>query len=176
MLEFGMGFADYLAMIDNLLGQFEDHVVPENVELVSNTRYSPRYAWMFSYEKSLRNRIFESLGKRIPALERLLFGVGGVFSEVLSNAFVHGHQRNPAKGIRIRWAVGPTRVLLSVSDQGEGFDVARILDLHAKGKNYFHFAGNGLKSLKNDNHISASFSDGGRTLCLLVDLETFPAP
>jgi len=172
MLEANRRYVDYLDRMDELLGQWEDRVVPRNVELVPNTRYSPRYAWMFSYEKGLRNRIFQTLKKRPPRLERLLFGVGGVFSEALSNAFVHGHHRNPARAIRVRCAVGDTRILLSVSDQGEGFDVSRILDLHARGKGYFHFAGNGLESLQNNPHVIASYSDGGKTLCLLVDLET----
>jgi len=146
----------------------EEEVVPGRVELLPNNRYSPRYAWMFSYEKRLKHRIEAELGRPLGELERRLFGSDGAFSEGLSNAFVHGHRRDPALPLAIRCAAGRRGVAFSIRDRGPGFDVARQIELARRGAAPYHFAGNGLRVLVESPAVAAAYGEGGRRLDLMA--------
>jgi len=143
-------------------------VVPGRVELLPNNRYSPRYAWMFSFEKRLKYRVENVLGKPLGNVERILFGVDGAFSEGLSNAFVHGHRRDPERPIRVRCCVGGGGLAFSISDTGDGFPVVEHLGSLRRGSARYHFAGNGLRVLMDSTTVQASYSNAGKTLNLLV--------
>lgn len=165
------GFDRMVDAVSPMIDQWAEDVVPGSVELLPNNRYSPRYAWMFSYEKRLKYRIEKVIGRPLGALERDLFGVDGVFSEALSNAFVHGHGRNPGRSIEIRCAVGRHGLVFSVRDQGPGFAVAKQLELARRGNARYHFAGNGLRALVGSHRIWASYAEDGRRLDLLAPFE-----
>jgi anti-sigma regulatory factor (Ser/Thr protein kinase) len=174
MINQDLEFDDMAETLQPLISGWEDTIVPRDVDLVSNPRYSPRYAWMFSYERRLRDRIFEGLGRKVPSLERDLFGADGVVSEGLSNAFVHGHRRDPERPITVRCVVGITGLALSIIDSGPGFDVEELLNMVEKNAKYFHQAGNGMKALLAKEGITASVTDGGRTLNLLYGFGQVP--
>jgi serine/threonine-protein kinase RsbW len=55
-----------------------------------------------------------------------LFAVKVALREAISNAFRHGNRSDPAKIVRISFQVTPVEVLISVEDQGPGFDQARL--------------------------------------------------
>ncbi len=164
----GKDFEEMVEAIGPVLARWTDDLVPGSVELLPNNRYSPRYAWMFSYEKQLKYRIEDLLGRPLGAVERILFSVDGAFSEGLSNAFVHGHGRDPEKVIAITSAVGRNGLAFSLRDGGPGFPVTEHLECARRGAGKFHFAGNGLRVLLNSPVIHASFSEGGRQLNLMV--------
>jgi serine/threonine-protein kinase RsbW len=56
------------------------------------------------------------------------FGLRLALEEALVNAIHHGNQGDPARRVRVRFEVGPDRVLAEVEDEGEGFDPARVPD------------------------------------------------
>jgi hypothetical protein len=161
-------FEELCTRLDEPVATWLDEIVPESVELMPNNRYSPRYAWMFSFEKRLKYRIEEVLGRPLGETERVLFGPDGVISEALSNAFVHGNHRDPALPIRVTTVVGQSSVLLRISDQGDGFDVRAVLDGLDRGAAYYHVAGNGLRALASGTGVTASFEERGRILALHV--------
>ncbi len=156
--------------METILETWTDEVVPAKVDIFPNYGYSARYAWMFAYEKRLKYRIEDSLGKPIKSIERTLFGSDGVVSEVLSNAFVHGHRRNPDVAIRVSCSVSRGALLFTVEDQGAGFDSDAMTAKFNRGANYFHQAGNGMRSLSQRPGVIASFENGGRRVNLRVDL------
>jgi hypothetical protein len=156
-----------------LMAEWEDRVVPGAVELILDHSYSPIYAWMFAYEKRLKHRLEEFLHLSLRPWERVLFGSDGAFSEGLSNAFLHGHGRNSDLAITVRVAASPQGVLFSIRDQGPGVDCGPLLVRLKKGGVYYHRAGNGLRILAESPGLRASYSDGGRTLNLLLPL---PSP
>jgi len=57
-----------------------------------------------------------------------LFAVKLALHEAVSNAFQHGNRHDPAKSVRLRYLVTTTEVLLSVEDQGPGFDPEQVPD------------------------------------------------
>lgn len=150
------------------LARWTDRVVPSEVDEIGHNRYSPRYAWMFSYEKSLKYRLEQVLGVPLGNLERQLFGADGVLSEALSNAFVHGHRRNPELPIEVEVAVGSRALLLVVRDGGDGFDHRLAVARFHAGRAFYHVAGNGLRALLECQTAEVAWSDGGRTLHLLI--------
>lgn len=159
---------ELLAPIAPVLAEWTDEVVPAAVPVISDHRYKPDYAWMYSYEKTLKYRIEDALGRSIGSLEKALFGVDGALSEVLSNAFVHGHRRDPSRAITVFIVVGERGVVARVQDQGPGFDVQRVVRLAKDGGTYFQLAGNGLRTLLQRRDVTAYFSENGRCCTLRV--------
>ena len=157
-----------LRSLGAVTAQWTDAVAPASVELLDNHRYSPRYAWMYSYEKRLKYRIEEVLDRPLGELEKDLFGADGVLSEALSNAFVHGHRRDQHKVIEVTCHVGEHGLLFSIRDQGEGFDAGRAMSLLKRGGTYFHMAGNGLRALAEKPGVVASYESRGTVLHIMV--------
>ncbi|MCA9279454.1 MAG: ATP-binding protein [Phycisphaeraceae bacterium] len=57
------------------------------------------------------------------------FAIRLAFEETVSNAFRHGHkQLDPSVPVRVEYQVIPGRVVLTVEDQGPGFDPANVSD------------------------------------------------
>lgn len=158
-----------IGRIGPLLDEWNDSVIPSQVELLASNQYSPRYAWMFSYEKRLKSRIEGVLARDLAAWECRLFGADGALSEGLSNAFVHAHRRDPARPIEVRCAVAQKGLAFSIQDQGSGFDVPRAVAQLKHSGRYYHLAGNGLRSLAESPHIVTSFASRGRVLNLLCE-------
>lgn len=171
MIDLAQDFDAMAASLQPLLAGWADLVVPREVTLVSNPRYSPRYAWMFSYERKLRDRLCEILGRKSSAVfERVLFGADGVVSEGLSNAFVHGHGRDPLRPIRVRCVVSENGLAVSITDQGPGFDVPSTVRMVEEEGRYFRQAGNGMRAFFDREGVTVSYDDGGRTLNIRYNL------
>jgi serine/threonine-protein kinase RsbW len=56
------------------------------------------------------------------------FGLRLALEEAIVNAIRHGNRGDPSRRIRLRFDVGPDRVLAEVEDEGEGFDPDRVPD------------------------------------------------
>jgi anti-sigma regulatory factor (Ser/Thr protein kinase) len=148
-----------------------DVLVPEQIEPLPGNRYSPRYGWMFTFERRWRSCVEEVLGHPLGALEPSLLGADGVLSESLSNAYVHGNGRCPSLPIHVVTVVGRSCLVLGIADQGQGFDVAATLAGLERGSAYYHVAGNGLRALASSAVVTAGFEAGGRVAVLHVPLD-----
>ncbi len=167
MIAAGLTFARLCYDIAPLIDEWCDEVVPQQVDLLSSNHYAPAYAWMFSFEKRLKYRIEDVLRRPFPiTMERLLFGTDGLLSEALSNAFAHGHDRNPELAITVSCAVGRRGLAYSVSDLGDGFDVEQVVARVTSGGGYYRYAGNGLRVLSACDTVLASYSDGGKIVSM----------
>ena len=60
--------------------------------------------------------------------DRDIFGVRLALEECLVNSIRHGHLCDPEKVVLIRFSVTDERVLLSIEDEGPGFDPSSIPD------------------------------------------------
>jgi len=56
------------------------------------------------------------------------FALRLVLEEAISNAFRHGNKSKPDLHVDVEWAVEPDRVVISVEDQGAGFDPESLPD------------------------------------------------
>lgn len=48
--------------------------------------------------------------------------------EAVTNAVVHGNRRNAEKTVRVRYRWAPGSMTIDVHDEGDGFDLSRVLD------------------------------------------------
>ncbi len=74
--------------------------------------------------------IVENL-ERIGWPEQELFGVHMALEEAIMNAIKHGNRECPDKMVQIVVEATPTSFLLRVTDEGTGFDPARVPDCTA---------------------------------------------
>jgi len=167
---------DYPSSVEALQpirAEWKERIVPATVEPLAHNPYTPEYDWMFAYEKRFQRRLEECLGRKLPRVwGKALFGGDGVVSEGLSNAYVHAHRRDGTKALEVSAAVGRKGLGLAIRDQGPGFDYRTVLEQAARGADgFYHQAGNGMRALLLQPGLRFSFSDGGRTLCLLIEFE-----
>jgi serine/threonine-protein kinase RsbW len=76
------------------------------------------------------------------------FGINISIDEAIRNALIHGNKRNVNKKIFISYTISPDKLEVSVEDQGEGFDVERVLreiEFNSNPEN----TGRGIKLMKN---------------------------
>lgn len=161
-------FDSALTKIGILRGWWVDKLVPCNIPPHPSSLYAPEYAWMFTYERELKKRLEAVLGRSLDAYQRYLFGPGGAFSEGLSNAFLHGHQRQPHIPITVECAVGLAGLVLVITDSGSGFAVEETIAELRRGGGYYRIAGSGLRSLAQSPLVHASFSKKGKQLILVL--------
>ena len=56
------------------------------------------------------------------------FAIKLALEEGLNNAIKHGNAYDPAKTVQVTFAVTPQQVDISITDEGQGFDPARVPD------------------------------------------------
>ncbi|MDP7423025.1 MAG: ATP-binding protein [bacterium] len=72
------------------------------------------------------------------------FGINLSIDEAIRNAVVHGNRRDPTKRINLSYGVSPSKLEITIEDDGDGFDVDAVLN----GK-IPNFAGRGILLLRN---------------------------
>ena len=72
-----------------------------------------------------------------------LFAVHLAVEEAFINAVRHGNKMDPGKEVRIECSVGPDKLEISVSDEGNGFDPESVPDPRC-GENLYKPDGRGL--------------------------------
>ncbi|MEW6367008.1 MAG: ATP-binding protein [Acidobacteriota bacterium] len=83
--------------------------------------------------------------------------------EALNNAILHGNRRSPEKQVRVRLSGEPGRILLSVQDQGSGFNPRNLPD-PTKPENLLKPCGRGIFLMRNFmEHVAFRFSRRGGT-------------
>ena len=97
---------------------------------------------------------------------RLRFNLRTALAEALANAIAYGNHHDAAKLVRVRVEVLPDAVRIHVTDDGDGFDPARVPDPTVP-ENLERENGRGLFVLR---HLvdSVSFNDKGNDLCLIL--------
>jgi len=121
----------------------DETVIPSRCTPNPNSPYKANYEWLFEYERKL----CRFLKPWMSHLRYELIGDKGVLCEALSNAFSHAHGKDPDKLITVRVYKGEQGLLIRIKDCGNGFDVQFVIKQYAKGKTYYHTAGNGLHNM-----------------------------
>ncbi|NNG01049.1 MAG: hypothetical protein HKM93_16790 [Desulfobacteraceae bacterium] len=142
-----------------------DTIVPAECPPMENSPYRAGYDWLFRYERKLARFLDPWLGE----FRHELIGVNGILCEALSNAFCHGHRKDPTLAIHLNVYLGTKGLVLEVIDTGKGFNVQRVVDACEKGKAYYHVAGNGLRSMMASDNFAVFFNHTG-TACHIVRL------
>lgn len=61
-------------------------------------------------------------------VEEIIFDIHVAFEEALRNAMIHGNKLNPDKKVKVETEITPEELIISVEDEGEGFDVDKLPD------------------------------------------------
>lgn len=77
---------------------------------------------------SQANRRFCDFLRQSHVNEETLFAVKLGLEEALANAVKHGNQRDPGKTVVFRHLVTPQYIAVTVTDQGEGFNLGAVPD------------------------------------------------
>jgi anti-sigma regulatory factor (Ser/Thr protein kinase) len=85
--------------------------------------------------------------------------------EAITNAIIHGNRSNPDKKVSIQLYVSPNRFRIRVRDEGDGFEVERVVD-PTRGEALLRPSGRGVYLMRNIMD-TVEFKDGGR----VVELE-----
>ena len=139
-------------------------IVPKEFDTVKHSPYRPGYDWLFTVERKL----FRLIEPRILEIDDGLIGPGGVLSEGLSNAYCHGHNRNPSLPIKLDVYDGSVGIVITITDTGMGFDWKNTLDEMVRGKMFFHCAGNGFRIMNKIQHVKINYDNRGNTLVFFI--------
>jgi hypothetical protein len=85
--------------------------------------------------------------------------------KAVGNAYKWGNRRDASRRITVAAVVTPAGAVVSVSDEGEGFDAQAILEGLRGGRRYFTHGGSGFDHFER-SRSKISYGDGGRTLLL----------
>ena len=83
----------------------------------------------------------------------------------LGNAHKRGNRGDVTKSISVETVLTPRGALVAVSDEGEGFDVVRVLRHLRSSERYFTDFGHGFRTLDRATSL-VTFENGGRSLLL----------
>lgn len=160
-------FDRVLACIQEAESVLDVKMKPSDFPFEANSPYRAGYDWLYIAEQY----VMQSLDTWGRPLRFELIGDTGVLSEALSNAFCHGHQKHPDLSIAIQVFLGKKGLLISVTDQGPGFDVQDILSRVAQGKPYYQIAGNGMTRLRDSVNFKIFYDHEGRrcNICHLFE-------
>lgn len=84
-------------------------------------RYNASFPSVFGAGDSFVDAVLNELERRAWS-SKDLFAVRLALEEAIANAVEHGNRRNPSKQVDVFAEISLERVLLSVRDEGEGFD------------------------------------------------------
>ncbi|MEJ2153819.1 MAG: ATP-binding protein [Desulfobacteraceae bacterium] len=140
-----------------------DRVVPAEFPECVNSTYRPGYDWLYQYERDIAG----FLSPWLKPYRYDLIGEKGILCEALSNAFSHGHGKDPRKIITVEVYRGERGLLVRVEDSGKGFNVDRVYQSYLKKKVYYHTAGNGIHLMASSRRFGIFYSAVGATFHLL---------
>lgn len=143
----------------------KERIVPAEFPLSPDSSYQPGYDWLFSYER----RLAAFLEKWLKAYRYDLIGENGILCEALSNAFFHGHAKNPDKPITVRVILGKQGLIVQIKDTGPGFDVQMVYNRFLNQERYYSKAGNGIR-LMAQSSVFGVLHDPTGTNFILVHL------
>lgn len=71
------------------------------------------------------------------------FTISIVLTEAITNAIIHGNEKDPAKRVFAQALIEPERVVLQIADEGIGFDYQKLAD-PTKKENLHKQSGRGI--------------------------------
>ena len=89
--------------------------------------HTVRIASQLGFMGDVEQRILEGLRSK-GLSNRQVFSVRLALEEAVANAIKHGNKMDPTKTVTIRYLIGNADVRIEVSDEGTGFDTARVPD------------------------------------------------
>ncbi len=140
-----------------------DTIIPEDFPECPHSTYRAGYDWLYRYERDIAG----FLEPWLKPYRYDLIGEKGLLCEALSNAFAHGHGKDPKKTITLEVFLGKQGVLVRINDSGKGFDVKRVFKSYLQKKIYYHTAGNGMHLMATSNLFGIFYSAMGSTFNLL---------
>jgi hypothetical protein len=140
-----------------------DTVVPADFQECVNSTYRAGYDWLYQYERDIAG----FLSPWLKPYRYDLIGEKGILCEALSNAFSHGHGKDPRKTIIVEVFLGERGLLVRMEDAGKGFNVDKIYQSYLKKKIYYHTAGNGIHLMASSRRFGIFYSPVGATFHLL---------
>jgi hypothetical protein len=143
----------------------KDRIVPAEFAHCPDSPYQPGYDWLFSYER----RLAAFLEEWLKPYRYELIGEDGILCEALSNAFCHGHNKDPYRPIIVRVILGKQGLIVQIKDTGPGFDVQTVYNRFVDQKQYYSTAGNGLRLMAQSPRFGV-FHDPTGTNFVLVHL------
>ena len=157
--------AEALELIGSPRQVLKERVVPAEFPHCANSPYQPEYNWLFKYER----RLAAFLETWLKPFRYELIGEKGILCEALSNAFYHGHGKDPYKPIVVRVLSGERGLIIQIKDHGPGFDVSTVYQRFYRRKKYFETAGNGLRLMARSSNFGV-FHDRTGTISHLVHI------
>jgi anti-sigma regulatory factor (Ser/Thr protein kinase) len=143
----------------------KERIVPAEFPHLPDSPYLPGYDWLYNYER----RIAAFLEKWLKTHRYELIGEKGILCEALSNAFCHGHEKDPQKPILVRVILGKQGLIVQIKDTGPGFDVQGTYKRYHTKKRYYSTAGNGIR-LMDQSPTFGVLHDATGTVFILVHL------
>jgi hypothetical protein len=141
----------------------EDRVVPGEFPDCPDSPYKPGYDWLFRYER----QIAAFLEKWLRPYRYELIGQKGILCEALSNAFAHGHKKDPELPIFVRVFLGGKGLLVQIENDKRGFDVEEVYSRYRKRRHYYLRAGNGIRLMAESHNFGIFHDTKGKTFHLL---------
>ena len=92
--------------------------------------------------KEVSNKLIDAL-KEKGVREEIIFDIHVGFEEALRNAMVHGNKNDSAKKVYIETDIKENFVMITVEDEGEGFDMTGLPD-PTVGENLLKEGGRGV--------------------------------
>jgi len=97
--------------------------------------------------------------------EECTFAIRLALEEALTNAIKHGNGEDPDKRVQVRFDVDDERVVISIRDQGKGFDPGSLPDPTAD-ENLEKPAGRGVMLMRAYTD-ELTYRDQGREVCMV---------
>jgi serine/threonine-protein kinase RsbW len=92
------------------------------------------------------------------------------FSEAISNSMRHGNHYDKTKTVTINVTIDDDKMLVSLKDEGPGFDLQRVPD-PTKPENILKDSGRGIHIMKNFlDDLHYNFTPNGTEVTLVVSL------
>jgi len=92
------------------------------------------------------------------------------FSEAASNSIVHGNKSNINKRIKIKVLVDNDRLVITIKDEGKGFDIESVPD-PTKPENILRDSGRGIHIMRSFlNDLKYNFTNDGTETILTFKL------
>jgi len=92
------------------------------------------------------------------------------FSEAASNSILHGNKCDPNKKVRIKVEIDSNNLIITIKDEGKGFDMASVPD-PTKPENILKDSGRGIHIMKSYlNDLRYNFTVDGTETILTIKL------
>lgn len=145
----------------------DDTIVPDEFPECVDSTYRRGYDWLYRYERDIAS----FLEPWLKPYRYELIGEKGILCEALSNAFCHGHGKDPKRTIVLKVFLGERGLVVRVCDSGKGFNVRQVFQSYRNKKMYYHTAGNGIHLMASSKHFGIFYDAAGSAFHMLYSFD-----